>query len=151
MPRRRTALVVVALAVGGIAACGGGDGEAFEEDFPALSQRIISLGEEVGNAIETADSSTDQELSDEFDRFAQQLGDMRQELEDLEPPDELTDERDDLVSAMGAVRTSLEDIAHAAKDGDPEAAREATLELVERSDELRDARRELARAVSDPD
>jgi predicted nucleic acid-binding Zn-ribbon protein len=151
LPRRRTALVVVALAIWGIAACGGGDGESFEEDFPALSQRIISLGEEVGNAIETADSSTDQQLSDEFDGFAQQLGDLRQELEDLEPPDELTDEREDLVSAMGGVRTSLEDIAHAAEDGDPEAAREATLELVERSDELRDARRELARAVSDAD
>jgi hypothetical protein len=133
----------------GIAACGGDDGDdqAFQDDFPALSERIQSLGEEVGNTIETAENASDQELANEFDDFAQQLGGLRQDLEDLEPPEELADERDDLVSAMGQVRSSLDDIAGAAEDGDPEAAREATLELIDRSEELRDARQELATAV----
>jgi predicted nucleic acid-binding Zn-ribbon protein len=146
LPRRLTALVVAALAIAAVAGCGG-DGEAFEDDFPPLNQRILSLGEQVGNAIETAEGSTDRELTDEFNEFARRLGDLRQELEDLEPPEDLADERDDLVSAMGAVRSSLEDIARAAEDADPEAAREATLELLERSSDLRDAREALARAV----
>lgn len=149
MPRPPTALVAVAIAMLGVAACGGGDGESFEDDFPAMSDRIVALGEDVGNTIETADSASDRELAEEFDDFAQRLGNLRQELEDLEPPEELTEEREDLVSAMGGVRTSLEEIADAAKDRDPEAAREATLELVERSNDLRDAREALAQAVNE--
>lgn len=137
------------MAVPGVAACGGDDGDdqAFQDDFPALSQRISALGEEVGNTIETAENASDQELANEFDDFAQQLGDLRQELEELEPPEDLADEREDLVSAMGDVRSSLQSIASAAEEGDPEAAREATLALIDRSDELRQARQALSSAV----
>jgi hypothetical protein len=147
--RPLTALVLAVLAIPGVAACGDDDGDdqTFQDDFPALSDRIQSLGEEVGNTIGTAENASDQELANEFDDFTQQLGDLRQELEDLEPPDDLADERDDLVSAMGEVRSSLEDIASAAEDGDPEAAREATLQLIDGSEELRDARQALTRAV----
>jgi hypothetical protein len=147
--RSLTVLLLSAVAVLGVAACGGDDGDdqAFQDDFPALSERIQSLGEEVGNTIETAENASDQELADEFDEFAQQLGELRQELEDLEPPEDLADEREDLVSAMGEVRSSLESIASAAEEGDPEAAREATLELIDHSDELRDARQALGQAV----
>jgi hypothetical protein len=146
--RYLTALVVAAVILG-VAACGGDDGhtEAFRDDFPALSERIATLGEEVGTTLETAERASDRELAREFDDFAQELGDLRQELEDLEPPEDLADERDELISAMGGVRSSLEDIASAAEEGDPEAAREATLELIDSSDELRDARRALATAV----
>jgi chromosome segregation ATPase len=150
MTRPLAALVAAMLAVLGIAACGGGDDDqdqAFQDDFPALSDRIVSLGEEVGNTIETAETASDEELAQEFDDFAQELGDLRRQLEDLEPPEDLTDERDDLASAMDSVRTSLEDIASAAEDGDPDAAREATVQLIDSSNELREARRELATAV----
>jgi hypothetical protein len=142
--------MVVAVLALGVGACGGGDddeSQAFQEDFPALSDRIVSLGEQVGNTIEGADNATDQELAQEFDDFAQQLGDLRQQVEDLEPPEDLTDERDDLASAMDSVRTSLEDIANAAEDGDADAAREATLQLIDSSTELRETRRALATAV----
>lgn len=137
------------MAIPGAAACGGDDGDdqAFQDDFPALSQRISALGEEVGTTIETAENASDQELANEFDDFAQQLGDLRQELEELEPPEDLADEREDLVSALGDVRSSLQSIASAAEEGDPEAAREATLELIDRSDELRQARQALSSAV----
>jgi methyl-accepting chemotaxis protein len=146
---RLAILVIGCLALLGIAACGDDDSDTatFQDDFPALSQRIQSLGEEVGNTIETAQNATDEELANEFDDFAQQLGDLRQDLEDLDPPDDLADERDELVSAMGEVRSSLDDIASAAEDGDPEAAREATVQLIDRSEELRDARQALASAV----
>jgi methyl-accepting chemotaxis protein len=149
VPRPLTALLVAAIAIPGIAACGGDDGDdqAFQDDFPALSERIASLGEQVGNTIETAESASDQELANEFDDFSQRLGDLRQELEELEPPEDLADERDDLVSAMDEVRSSLESIASAAEEGDPEAAGEATLELIDSSEQLRDARQALGSAV----
>jgi hypothetical protein len=142
-------LLVAAIAMLGIGACGGDDGDdqAFQDDFPALSERISSLGEDVANTIETAENASDEELATEFENFAQRLGELRRELTDLEPPDDLADERDDLVSAMGEVRSSLESIAGAAEEGDPQAAREATLELIDRSGELRDARQALGQAV----
>ena len=101
----------------------------------------------MGDTIETAENASDQELANEFDAFAQKLGDLREELEDLEPPEDLAEERDDLESAMAQVRSSLESIASAAEEGDPEAAREATLQLIDRSGDLRDARQALGQAV----
>ena len=146
---RSVAVFLCALAVLVVPACGGDDGDdqAFQDDFPALSERIQSLGEQVGDTIETAENASDQELANEFDAFAQKLGDLREELEDLEPPEDLADERDDLESAMAQVRSSLESIASAAEEGDPEAAREATLQLIDRSGDLRDARQALGQAV----
>ena len=146
---RPFAVLLCTLAVLFIPACGGDDGDeqSFQDDVPALSERIASLGEEVGDTIETAENASDQELANEFDEFAQQLGDLRQQLEDLEPPEDLADERDDLASAMGQVRSSLESLASAAEEGDPEAAREATLQLIDDSRELRDARQALGKAV----
>jgi hypothetical protein len=150
VPRRLTVLLLAGIVALGIAACGGDDGddETFRDEFPALSERIAVLGEDMARAIETAGESSDRQLAEEFDGFAEELGDLRRELDGLEPPEELADEQDDLVAAMGEVRTSLEEITAAAEDSDPQAAREATLELVEDSSRVRDARDALNRAVS---
>jgi hypothetical protein len=146
--RRPTALVALVLVVLGAAACGGGDDDdGYADDFQRVSQRIVSLGEEVGQAIETAGESSDRELADQFGGFADELRAMRQDLEELEPPDDLADKHDELVAAIGPVQASLGDIAEAAEQSDPDAARQATIDLVEQSTELRDARRALARAV----
>jgi hypothetical protein len=147
LPARLTAFAALGLALLGLAACGGDEEDAYGEEFPRISQRIASLGEEVGEAIESAGESTDQELADDFDGFARNLGDLRQQLDDLEPPEELAEEQDELVAALGAVRRSLEDIADAAEESDPDAARQATIKLVQRSSDLREARQTLARAV----
>jgi predicted nucleic acid-binding Zn-ribbon protein len=150
MTRILTGLVYITLAVLGLAACGDDDdggGEAFRDDFPAVSEQIVALGEEVGNTLETAEGASDRELAQEFDDAANQLQSLRQELEDLEPPEDLADELDDLESAMGDVRSSLQDIATAAEEHDPQAAQQATIELIDRSEELRDSRRALANAV----
>jgi chromosome segregation ATPase len=144
--RGRTTALAAGLAVLVLAACGGDD-EASTEDFRELSERIAALGEDVGDALGTAETAGDRELAEQFEGFEERLGELRQDLEDLDPPEDLTDERDDLVGAMGDVRESLDGIAAAAEDGDPQAAREATLELVEGSTELRDAREALNRAV----
>jgi hypothetical protein len=131
----------------GLAACGGGDGDEYGDEFKRLSQRIVSLGEDVGEAIETASQSTDPELADQFGGFAGELRRVRRELDELEPPEELADEHDELLSASADVQAALEDIARAAERSDPDAARQATIELVAQSSELRDARLTLARAV----
>ncbi|MGH2844622.1 MAG: hypothetical protein ACRDL0_01110 [Thermoleophilaceae bacterium] len=142
-------LASVALGALGLAACGSGAEDEYKDDFPLLSREIVSLGQEVGDSIQTAAESTDRELAEDFDRFARELGDIRSELDELEPPDELADEQDELEAAMRDVQGPLQDIADAAEASDPEAARLATEELVQRSADLREARRELARAVDE--
>jgi hypothetical protein len=144
--RPTTALAATLLAGLAIAACGGSDDE-YGDDFRPVSEQIVSLGQEVGDTIQRAGESTDEELAGDFEDFANELGDLRQELADLDPPDELDDEQDALVAAMGEVRSSLEDIAEAAEQRDAEAASQATVELVQRSSELRDTRQRLAAAV----
>jgi hypothetical protein len=148
VPRRLAALAAAGFAALGLAACGaGGSEDEYKDEFPQISREIVSLGREVGDSIENAAESSDRELAGEFSGFAEQLGDLHQELDELEPPDDLADEQDALSSAIGEVHGSLEDIADAAEESDPDAARRATIDLVERSEELREARRALALAV----
>jgi hypothetical protein len=146
-----TAVVAALLFVLGPISCGGGEEDDYKEEFPAVSQKIVSLGEQVGDAIETAGESTDQELAQDFDNFADELGELRKQLDELEPPEDLAEEHDELLAAMAAVRRSLGEIADAAGESDADAARDATVQFVERSSDLREARRALARAVSEQD
>jgi len=131
-----------------LAGCGGDDAaEQYKEDVPQISRELVSLGREVGSAIEAAGEQSDDELAAEFQDFAQRLGGLRDELEGLEPPDDLADEQDALVAAVSEVRDSLAAISDAAEASDPDAARTATEELVRGSEELREARVDLVRAA----
>ena len=138
------AVALVALA---LAACGESAEDEYKEDFPPLSQKLVSLGQEVGQAVQGASGSTDQQLADDFANYAKELGGIQQDIDDLEPPDDLAEDQDQLVSAIGDVQGALDGIAEAADKGDPQAARQATLDLIEGSQELRESRRKLARAV----
>jgi hypothetical protein len=137
--------VVGAVAVAG---CGGkSTDETYKDDYPPLSRKIVALGGEVGKAIQNAGNSTNQQLADAFGNFAQRLGDLQNQVDDLNPPKDLEDEQSALVSAMGNVQRDLHDISDAASKGDPKAARAATVQLIKDSPKLASARRTLNRAV----
>ena len=142
-------LPVVGLAALALAACGESAEERYKDDFPPLSQKLVSLGQEVGETIQGASDSSDQQLADDFAQYAERLGTFQQDIDDLEPPDDLAEDQDQLVSAIGEVQGALDDIAEAADKGDAQSAREATLDLIQGSEALRDSRRELARAVNE--
>ena len=131
-----------------LAGCGGGAEEEYKEGFPSINERLVALGQDLGGSVANAGGSTNQELGDRFDDYAQELGDLQQ-LDELEPPDDLAEGQDRLVSAMGEAQGALEELANAAEQGDADAARRATAQLVASSRELRDARRTLEGAVQD--
>ena len=133
-----------------LVACGGDSAEdEYKEAFPPVSKGVVALGEEVGASIEGAGESSDEQLAEDFDGYAQRLDELEKDLSDLEPPDDLAEDQDALISAIDDVQGSLEQIAEAAQESDADAAREATIGLVEGSTALRDARRKLATAVRD--
>jgi ABC-type transporter Mla subunit MlaD len=137
--------VVGAVAVAG---CGGkSTDEAYKDDYPPLSRKIVALGGQVGRSIQNAGNSTNQQLADDFGNYAQRLGDLKQQVDDLDPPKDLDDEQAALVSALDDVQGDLNDISDAASKGDPKAARAATVQLIKDSPKLASARRALNRAV----
>jgi hypothetical protein len=137
--------VVLALALA--TGCGESDEEKYKEDFPPLSQKLSGLGQDVGQTIQAASGSSDEKLADDFNAYAEQLGEVQQDIDDLEPPDDLAEDQDQLVSSIGDVQGALEDIAQAADKGDAQSARRATLDLIQSSEDLRTSRAKLNTAV----
>jgi hypothetical protein len=136
-------LGVAAIGLG--AGCGEDEREAYMEDVRPLNRQIGSLGEYTGTAVEGAERRTDQQIESQFGQIADELRRLRGELEELDPPDDLEPVQDEVAEAMRAVENALRGIERAAASGDPDAARRSTVELLRTSEDLRGARRKLAR------
>jgi hypothetical protein len=145
--RLLAAVVVVAVAPALFAACGEDEQEAFARDFRSLDKRIGALASDVGKTVNQAAGKSDKEIEDEFGSLAQRTGELAQRVDELDPPDDLRPETDDLSESLGDAQDALRDIQKAAADGDPTAARKATIQLVTSSQDLRDSRRALERAT----
>jgi hypothetical protein len=138
---RLVGLLLLCLAV---AACGGGDDQSYNEDFAPIDRGLVALGEEVESGLRTADDAT---LATRFAGYARRLGRLREQLDDLEPPDGLRERHDALLAAMGATRRDLDGISTAAKRSDVAAAKTAAIDLVRHGARLEDTRRDLADAL----
>lgn len=148
MTRCLTAAVGV-LAALAIAACGESTEDKYKDDFPPIDSKIVALGADLRKTLREAGETSDAALAGEVGNYAKQVGDLQQQVDELEPPDDLADDQDQLVSAMGDTQGALEDIAGAAEQGDANAARDATGQLLGSSARVADARQKLARAVDD--
>jgi hypothetical protein len=143
--RLRAAALLCAAAIAVGAGCGEDQEQAFADDFRPLNGEIVGVGEQVGTAIEEAGRKTDAQIERQFDRLADELGRLRRELQGLEPPEDLAAIKTELEEAMRAAENALRGIEQAAAGSDAEAARQSTIELVRASEDLREARRRLAR------
>jgi hypothetical protein len=140
------ALSALAIAVAG---CGGGSSESsYREDFQPVNRSLVRLGQSVGQALRAARGKSDAQIGREFGGYADRLGKIQKDLDDLNPPDKLAREQDGLVRAVGRARRALRGIANAARHKDFNAARQATIRLVISSVGLKKARERLTRDVS---
>jgi hypothetical protein len=127
------------------AGCGQAKEEKFKDGFKPLNGKIVALGGEVGTAVSRASASSDKSIARQFGGYAQRVGDIRKDLDDLDPPDDLKKDKESLVQALGDAAAALRGIERAANTGSKEAARRATLQLVPASEHIRRARLRLAR------
>jgi hypothetical protein len=144
---RVAAGLAVLAAILAAAACGDSAEEKYRNDFAPLNDEIVALGRQVGATINEAGGRSDAQLADAFGDYARELGDLQQQVGELEPTESLAGRHDTLVAAMGEVQGSLARIAEAALQRDAGAARRATLELIQGSQRLSDAREAVARAA----
>jgi hypothetical protein len=135
-------LAVLALVVVG---CGESKDEKFKKDFRPVNDRILELFEGVGTTLQGVGSLTNDQIEREFGRFAQDLGDLREDVDHLEPPEDLEGKKRNLLHAMRDTESPLRGIRRAADKRNPAAAGRATRRLIFALVELRRARRSLAK------
>ena len=152
------ALVTALLAVGLLVGCddddnGGGNGgddaaelkERFDTGYRPINDEFLALGKEVGEVISTAKGQSDAALATKFKSLATRVAALKPRLDRLEPPPEYEEDAKRVSEAMALVGRDLDEIALAADAGDAAAARTHTQDLVRHSEEVRIARRKLAR------
>ena len=150
-------LLAALFAVALLAGCGGGDDggdggsdqaelkETFDRDYREINDDLLALGDEVGQAVSTAEGKSNPQLATQFTGLGERTQEIKRRLDALEPPDEYEAQARRLSNAVAVVGSDLSEIGQAAEGNDPAAARKQATELVRHSVEVRTARRELAR------
>jgi hypothetical protein len=154
--RRSLLLMLVAalLGAGLLAGCGGDDDggdsqaevkEQFEKDYRELNDDLLDLGEEVGQAVNSARGKSNAALATQFTALGERTEEIKRRVDELEPPEDLEALTRRLSNAVDVAGSDLTSIGQAAENNDASGARKQATELVRHSVELRTARRELAR------
>jgi hypothetical protein len=138
------ALVVVLLA---LAACGKSADDKYRADFPPINRDLAALGEDVAAGLRDAGQSGDAALAPEFSGYARRLSELRDRLDDLDPPASVKQDHAQLVAAAGATDRALADVASAARAGDAAAAGTAATRLVRSGQDLDAARSKVANSA----
>jgi len=155
----RYATLLVVLAAGLLlVACGGDESEdrpaaeaapdRFANEFPPLNNRIAEVGAEVRNIIRRAERRPPQRLAASLGDAADEVGELRREVEDLRVPETLSPQRDVVVVAIRDVRRALERMSVVASvNRPPPALRNARIALVEALRALNRTRSTLAEGM----
>ncbi len=139
------AAVLVALPAG----CGEDDAEKFRDAYDPVNEKLTNLGQEVSDALQAAQNKSDKELADQFGSFSEDLADISDDVDGLDPPDEVENDVDKLKGAIDDVEESLQDIADASRRNDSDDARTATLDLIQRGENLDRLQRRVASEAAD--
>lgn len=148
----RLHLILVALLATALVAAGCGDSgpsatETYKAAFTPLNAEIISTGNDVGQAVQTANTKTDSQIAVDFTRLSDSAAALAGQLVKLEPPKDLEADNTALIKGLRLMSGKLNRIADAAVQGDAAAAKTATTEMVQASIGIRDPRRRIAEAL----
>ncbi len=131
----------------GLVACGGDDDEAFKEEYNRAVRPLSELNSDIGSSIGGAAGKSNDEIAKEFDTLADKARQTRDNLAELDPPDDAKDAFDQLLTSLEAGTDDLAAVAAAAREADPQAAGEASEDLVESGKEIQAAEKKLQNAV----
>jgi hypothetical protein len=137
-------LIGALLAVLALAACGKSAEDKYRSDFPPINSDLAALGEDVAAGLREASRSDDAAIARRFSAYARRLGELRDRLDELEPPGSIKPDHARLVAAAGATDRALGDVAAAARAGDAVAAGAAATRLVRSGQDLDSARSKVA-------
>lgn len=143
MARLACALLVVLALV----ACGKSAEDKYRDDFPPIDRDLTALGTEVGAELRHADTSSNAGLASRFGGYARRLSELRDRLDDLDPPGSVERDHARLAAAATATDRALADVAAAARAGDATAAGAAATRVVRNGQELDAARRKVANSA----
>ena len=135
-------LVVLALA-----ACGKSAEDRYRADFPSLNRDLAALGQDVAAGLRDAGQSNDTALASRFGAYARRLDELRDRIDDLDPPDSVKSEHRRLATAATATERALGDVVSAARAGDTASASAAATRLVLSGQDLDTARQKLANSA----
>ena len=144
--RLATPLALLVLAVP-IAACGESEKDKYIDDFKPLNDELLTVGRDLGTAVDGADKKSDAALAKEFSGLVTRLKDVNQDIGDLDTPAELEDEALTLNVRLDATIADMENIAKAARANDAEGAAAATVELSTDAQKVNAAQNRLAKAT----
>jgi hypothetical protein len=127
-----------------LAACGKSAQDRYRDEYPPIDRDLVALGADVEAGLRSAGQLDDEALAQRFAGYARRLDDLRDRLDELEPPGSLKGRQQRLTAAATATERALADIVSAARAGDAAAARAAATRLVRGGQLLESARRNLA-------
>lgn len=152
--RRFTIPSLALLAALVLAACGGG-GDAtpskadWQKDYAPLNTQIKTLGQQVGDAINTAEGKSASSLATQFQSLADEATAAANDLSKVETPDDqgIKQNQQDLVTALKQGANDLHAISAAATANDSKAAAAAAQKLVADSADIRGPRQALEKQL----
>jgi hypothetical protein len=127
-----------------LAACGKSAQDRYRDDFPPIDRDLTALGADVEAGLRSAGQLDDQALARRFAGYARRLDDLRDRLDQLDPPSSVADSHRQLTAAATSTERALADIVSAAHAGDAAGARVAATRLVRSGQTLETARRKIA-------
>ena len=141
---RLTGVVLVILA---LAACGKSDADRYKADFPPINSDLSALAEDVAAGLRGAGGSGDAALARRFADYANRLSELRDRLDELDPPASVRRDHARLIAAAAATDRALADVASGARAGDASAAGAAATRVVRSGQELDTARSKVANSA----
>jgi hypothetical protein len=140
-------LIGALLVVLALVACGKSGEDKYRADFPPINRDLAALGEDVAAGLRDASQSGDAALARQFGGYARRLGELRDRLDELDPPGSVRADHARLVAAATATDRALADVASAARAGDAAAAGAAATRLVRGGHDLDAARAKIANSA----